>query len=531
MPNILDEYLIKLGSVVDTSAMARFHNALREATQAVSANAMTISSSLLKTQAELVSGFMAIGGAALGLADKVANADQEYRLFAMHMYMSKDAARSLKVAMDALGQPLENLSWDPELRGRTKQLIADQRAMVTSDDFEAQMHKIRDVRFEFTRMEVEIKYLGMHVVQDFMKALGLGPDTLLKKLRQFNAWVTHNLPQISAWIVQNFLPIWKDVCRIAEDVWQVIKDLVNLFDNFVGIFSGGKMEKGEATFEKFARSVETVVHWLANVCDFLLKITGLLSGALVGGTVGGLLGSIIGGIAGIPGGPVGIAAGILGGGAIGTGIGAGGGALIGGAWDLYRHFRPQGDVLKSVPGVTPETWKSLANTTNGVVKPETLAAIVHSESGSRGMSAVSPKGAIGFMQLMPDTAKQYGVDPHDPMDNLRGGTAAFRDLMIKYKGDEAKALGAYNAGSGRMDAFLAGKATLPNETKNYIANTMRSEGHTGDTNVTVNVTQPNASAQQIADVAAAKVNEANSKRVQRTQQLFNQSAWAAGGSY
>ncbi len=125
MHNVIDEYLIKLGAVVDQSGMRRFENALREASVMVDNQSTAMAGAFFKAQTGIVAGFAAIGGAALGLVDKVALADQNYRLFALHMYMSKDAARALKVAMDALGQPLENLAWDKELRERTRQLIED----------------------------------------------------------------------------------------------------------------------------------------------------------------------------------------------------------------------------------------------------------------------------------------------------------------------------------------------------------------------------------------------------------------------
>ena len=256
MPGIIDEYMLKLGCVVDQSGMARFQQALHEAGAATDTTAFGMAKSMFKAQTEIVSGFVAIGAAALGLVDKVAMADQEYRLFALHMYMSKDAARSLKVAMDALGQPLENLMWDPELQQRATQLIKDQRAMAPDGDFDAQMRKIRDVRFEFTRMEVELQYMGMHVVQDFMKALGLGPDTLLKKLQVFNAWVIKDMPEISRKIVTYFLPIWHDVVDVLRATGEAIKDAAVLFTNLVGLFSGDSSIEGTAlNFDKMAKAV------------------------------------------------------------------------------------------------------------------------------------------------------------------------------------------------------------------------------------------------------------------------------------
>jgi soluble lytic murein transglycosylase-like protein len=83
-------------------------------------------------------------------------------------------------------------------------------------------------------------------------------------------------------------------------------------------------------------------------------------------------------------------------------------------------------------------------------------AIVHSvakaESGYR-QTAVSPKGAIGVMQLMPGTAADLQADPNDPVQNTEAGAMYLRDLLIKYDGDVAKALAAYNAGPGVVDKY------------------------------------------------------------------------------
>jgi hypothetical protein len=555
--NYLEEYLVRLGASVDQAGFAHFQNALRESAQLVDANAMSMAKSALKTETALVSGFMAIGGAAIGLADKVAMADQSYRLFGLHMMMNKDAARGLKIAMDSLGESMADIMWDPELRGRTAQLTRDQRAMAPAGDFDAQMRKIRDIRFEFTRMEVELQYLGMNVVQNFMKALGLGPDDLLAKLRTFNDWVTTHIPQISAMLTKYFLPVWRDVERIMTDVWHVAMDFATVFDNIIGMISGDDTLKGAVTFDKFARSIEKVVHWMAKVADFLVKITGLLAGTITGGTVGGLIGSIIGGVAGIPGGPLGIAAGIAGGGATGAAVGAGTGGAVGAAFDWYRahsmHTQdaassmetftgmPTGSLsnvsgtphMTSVRGLDDSTWTAASQATGGVVSPELLSALARTESGSKGMEAVSPKGAIGTMQLMPSTAAQYGVNPYDQAGNILGGAEYMADLMKRYHSNEALALGAYNAGPGRMDRVLAGKATLPEETKNYIATVLAREGKTGSLqigSVTIQITQrPGESQQDLANRTVATLRDTADKQVQRNLQASSNMAWNYGG--
>jgi len=86
-------------------------------------------------------------------------------------------------------------------------------------------------------------------------------------------------------------------------------------------------------------------------------------------------------------------------------------------------------------------------------------------------TARSKAGAYGPMQLMPKTAEGLGVDPTNPLDNIRGGIAYLRQMGDKYKENRLTAA-AYNAGPGNLDKALrrqGGLDTLPTETRNYIA--------------------------------------------------------------
>jgi hypothetical protein len=85
-------------------------------------------------------------------------------------------------------------------------------------------------------------------------------------------------------------------------------------------------------------------------------------------------------------------------------------------------------------------------------------------------SARSRAGALGVMQLMPKTAKELGVDPLNPEENIRGGVMYLKRMYDKYQ-DPTLALAAYNAGPGRVDRALKsgqGIASLPRETQNYV---------------------------------------------------------------
>ena len=104
-----------------------------------------------------------------------------------------------------------------------------------------------------------------------------------------------------------------------------------------------------------------------------------------------------------------------------------------------------------------------------------LNALVQQESGGQA-DVVSPAGAIGVMQLMPDTASALGVDnPYDPAQNINGGAKYLRQQLDRF-GDVSKALAAYNAGPGAVEKY--GGIPPYEETQNYVKNIMANAGNT-----------------------------------------------------
>ena len=143
--------------------------------------------------------------------------------------------------------------------------------------------------------------------------------------------------------------------------------------------------------------------------------------------------------------------------------------------------RAMGDLVKGYRSATPlpgpvrpiKFSGTIANAAKrNELDPALLSAVIRQESGFA-PRAVSSAGAMGLMQLMPETARELGVrDPFDPEQNVNAGAKYLRGLIDRYHGRLDFALAAYNAGPGAVDRYNG----MPpyRETQSYVKNILSS---------------------------------------------------------
>lgn len=137
-------------------------------------------------------------------------------------------------------------------------------------------------------------------------------------------------------------------------------------------------------------------------------------------------------------------------------------------YQLPPEFRQEAE--DKISGLIDEETKRL-----GIDKYASILKNMARQESGFNQAAISPKGAVGVMQLMPGTAKDIGVNPEDMEDNVRGGVRYWEQMLRRFNNDPTLATAAYNAGPQRI---IDAGYTLPNipETRNYVANVMQETG-------------------------------------------------------
>ena len=144
------------------------------------------------------------------------------------------------------------------------------------------------------------------------------------------------------------------------------------------------------------------------------------------------------------------------------------GSFFSAGWSGPSMLPPPATAPDCPPMQEPEyTPLVRASATLHQLNPELIKAVIRQESAFR-PCAVSEKGAMGLMQIMPETAQSLKTaDPFDPAQNIEAGASYLKQMLKRFKGDLRLALAAYNAGPEKVDGDKPAVPDIP-ETRDYV---------------------------------------------------------------
>lgn len=198
--NVIEEYLVSLGAIVNNAQFSEFNNTLNKAKSAVtklSDSAMDTTTSLGKMVTGLsavASAITAVGFATAKTIKSVADADMKYQVLAKDIWTTKENTKSLQLALDTMGAKLEDVAWIPELREQFLRLRSEMQELQTPADANNQLKYIRSIGYEWQSFMLKLKMLKEWVAYYLIKYLAGPIERVRQGLKDINENLKMNMP-------------------------------------------------------------------------------------------------------------------------------------------------------------------------------------------------------------------------------------------------------------------------------------------------------------------------------------------------
>lgn len=248
--NVMKEYLVSLGFNVDKNKLSDALDVVKLGEGKISSLVSKMSTSLGKGTAGIVT-MIASAVVAIGkFTTAVAEADMATQNAANSMWMNVDAYRVTQNAIESLGYSMNELSTiarNPELTNRFSELVELGKQTAAPKELDSMLKKVRDVTFEFDKMQVIAKNGIRQIVYYFLKYLGVDLDNMQNKLASVNKFLQENLPKIAdaiAKVLYYIYRVGKAIgyvislgAKLIGGIYNFMKKFPSTFKVFIGIIS------------------------------------------------------------------------------------------------------------------------------------------------------------------------------------------------------------------------------------------------------------------------------------------------------
>ena len=264
LKGVIKEYLVSLGFNVNKNSLSDALDTVNFGTDKMVSMVSKMTSSLAKGTVGIItlvsSAVVAVGKLIVSVAD----ADMQMQNAANSMWMNVDAYRVTEDAVTSLGYSMNELSTiarNPELTARFKELVSLGQQTSAPKELDSMLKKVRDVTFEFDKMQVIAKNGIRQIVYYFLKYLGVDLDNMQNKLASVNKFLQENLPKIAAAIAKVLYYIY----RVGKAIGYVISLGAKLIG---GIYNF--MKKFPATFKVFIGIISAILLAINPVLTIIL---------------------------------------------------------------------------------------------------------------------------------------------------------------------------------------------------------------------------------------------------------------------
>jgi hypothetical protein len=507
--DVIKSYLVSLSAESDMASFTKLDGVLKTTETTVKKHVGGMVGDLLGFQVAATGVFAAVGFSIIGYIDHLAMLDQKQKLGAIQNMMSVQQYRAVSGALDVMGVSLDEVfHGTKQMQDQFGVLMNDSKQMdaLLGKDYEQQMMEVRNVIFQFDRLELKAQRFGMMFASDLLKKLGFGDDGIGKQLERLNAWVLEKMPQWSDELSTDIIPVlhdfWEVLSGLGSLFWSVASDFVRL----TGILTGDdSLSQKEVSFDSFAKTV-------AHVADEIARLIGLLHDTEQFGAH--TLGAILFGVKDLK----------------GTLHGETGEQQTANADAAHSELTKAwhylyGDATEDKPSTPTSTLSGFLDS-QGMVTDKLMAALAHTESGGNPLAHNAKSDAEGMYQIMPANAAAAGINAYDPAQAATWSRGTMNKLLAHYKGNLDYALAAYNFGEGKLDSLMNtghyvgtdGKmrSQIPQETMDYVKKI------TGDTlQLTIHVHGANGTPEQLAGAVKKGAVDAYREMQQRQMAQLN----------
>lgn len=220
--DVIKEYLVSIGFAINAAQYNDINKKLSGMGPLVKHQTDSIAKNMMAASKYITAAITSVTTAIGGMVAQNAKAEIGYEKFGRQMWMNTRVAKDFKIALDAMGESMEDIAWNPELRGQFKELMALSQKLRTPDDASGQFKGIREILFTFKQLKVEVKYATEWISYYLTKYFDGPLKNIKKTLTELHKNIVLNMPVWTKRIAEffaTFLMVGKHAIQAIRDIW------------------------------------------------------------------------------------------------------------------------------------------------------------------------------------------------------------------------------------------------------------------------------------------------------------------------